>query len=68
MIAVGSIYYTVFISVVANFFGTLDRVNKIYLHYYASIEYFRSYYGVPDALAWELLNYYKGILKGNLII
>jgi hypothetical protein len=65
MIAVGSMYYTLFISVVANFFCSLDRVNKIYLHYYASIEHFRSFYGVPDGLAYELLNFYKGDIKGK---
>ena len=65
MIAIGSMFYTVYISVIANFFSSLDRVNSLYLHYDASIDYFRGEYNIPDNLAYELRNFYKVYLKGN---
>ncbi|CAI2365539.1 unnamed protein product [Moneuplotes crassus] len=63
MIAIGSMFYTVYISVVANFFSSMDRVNTLYLHYDASIDYFRSEYNIPDNLAYELRNFYKTYLR-----
>lgn len=64
MMAIGSMFYTVFISVVANFFMSLNKVETLYLVYDSSIEYFRKTYGVPDKLAYELRNYFKANLKG----
>ena len=68
MIAIGSMFYTVFISVVANFFSTLDRVNTLYVHYDISIDYFRTQFNVPNNLAYELRNFYKVHLKGNCLL
>jgi len=68
MIVVGSIYYAIFISVVANFFSSLDQINVKLNKYDVSIEYYRKRHNIPDNIAFELRNYFLTHIKGKCFI
>ena len=77
MIVLGSIFYSIFISVVANFFKTIDRTNikinnykgilYLIIFYYDldSIEHYRRMYSIPNKVVYEIIDYFSTRIKGK---